>query len=119
MPGPKPRKRALATTLTKDRKWSSKEKQESEDASMKAAGKIARLGGRQLSHEQKKKLGLAVHYSFGTLQGGVYRGVCESTGVRGGLLPGLIVHVLCRAAATPRRCTSPGSPHWQPASTGV
>lgn len=64
--------------------------QESEDATMKAAGKVARLAGRQLSHEQKKNLGPVVHYSFGTLQGGVYGGVIESAGVSGGFLPGLI-----------------------------
>jgi putative membrane protein len=65
-------------------------KQESEDATMKAAGKIARLAGRQLSHEQKKNLGPVVHYSFGALQGGVYGSVIESAGVSGGFLPGLI-----------------------------
>jgi len=65
-------------------------KQQSEDATMKAAGKIARLAGRQLSQEQKKNLGPVVHYSFGTLQGGVYGSVIESAGVSGGFLPGLI-----------------------------
>jgi uncharacterized membrane protein YagU involved in acid resistance len=65
-------------------------KQESEDATMKAAGKIARVAGRQLSHEQRKNLGPVVHYSFGTLQGGVYGSVIESAGVSGGFLPGLI-----------------------------
>lgn len=62
----------------------------SEDATMKAAGKIARLAGRQLSHEEKEKLGPVVHYSFGTLQGGVYGSVIESAGVSGGFVPGLI-----------------------------
>jgi putative membrane protein len=65
-------------------------KQESEDATMKAAGRIARLTGRQLSHEQKQQLGPLVHYSFGTLQGGVYGSVLESAGASGGFLPGLI-----------------------------
>ncbi len=63
--------------------------QESEDATMKAAGKIAQLSGRQLSHEQKKKLGPLVHYSFGTLQGGVYGAILEMAGARGGFLPAL------------------------------
>lgn len=63
--------------------------QESEDATMKAAGKIAQLGGRQLSHEQKKKLGPLVHYSFGALQGGVYGAILEMAGARGGFLPAL------------------------------
>jgi len=64
--------------------------QEKEDATMKAAGKIAELMGHQLSHEQKKKLGPLVHYSFGTLQGAVYGGITEMAGDSGSLLPGLI-----------------------------
>ena len=57
---------------------------------MKAAGKIVSLTGRQLSHEQKKKYGPVVHYSFGTLQGGIYGAVTEMTGVPGGFLPALV-----------------------------
>jgi putative membrane protein len=64
--------------------------QEKEDATMKAAGKIAELGGRHLSHEQKKKLGPVVHYSFGTLQGAAYGAVTEMAGDSKGLLSGLI-----------------------------
>ena len=51
---------------------------------------IAALSGRHLSHEQKKKLGPLVHYSFGTLQGAVYGTVAEMTGASKGLLSGLI-----------------------------
>jgi hypothetical protein len=47
---------------------------------MKAAGKLAEMIGPPLSHEQKKKLGPVVHYSFGTLQGGVYGAVAELSG---------------------------------------
>ncbi|HEV2326319.1 MAG TPA: hypothetical protein VGS10_20450 [Terracidiphilus sp.] len=64
--------------------------QENEDATMKAAGKIARIGGRELTHEQKKKAGPVVHYSFGTLQGGVYGAVTELTRTPGGFLPGVL-----------------------------
>ncbi|MGH9574646.1 MAG: DUF1440 domain-containing protein [Candidatus Acidiferrales bacterium] len=64
--------------------------QEKEDATMKAAGKIAELGGHHLSHEQKKKLGPVVHYSFGTLQGAAYGAVTEMAGESKGLLSGLI-----------------------------
>lgn len=64
--------------------------QESEDATMKAAAKIARIGGRELSHEQKKKAGPVVHYSFGTLQGGIYGAVTELTRTPGGFLPGVL-----------------------------
>lgn len=63
--------------------------QKSEDSTMKAAGKIAELGGRQLSHEQKAKFGPVVHYSFGTLQGGIYGAVTELAGTRGGFAPGV------------------------------
>lgn len=50
---------------------------EKEDSTMNAAGKIATLAGRELSHEEKKKLDPVVHYSFGTVQGGVYGSVME------------------------------------------
>ena len=64
--------------------------EEKEDSTMKAAGKIASVAGRQLSHEQKEKLGPVVHYSFGTLQGAVYAAAMELTETSGGLLPGLL-----------------------------
>lgn len=63
---------------------------EKEDATMKAAGKIAALAGRELSHDTKKKLGPVVHYGFGTLQGAIYGTALEAVGERGGgLLAGL------------------------------
>jgi hypothetical protein len=43
-----------------------------EDATMKAAAKLARAAGLTLNREQKKKAGVALHYAFGTLMGGVY-----------------------------------------------
>jgi putative membrane protein len=64
--------------------------EEKEDATMKAAAKIASLAGRQLSHEQKKKAGPLVHYGFGTLQGAMYGAVTELAGVSGGFLPSMI-----------------------------
>jgi uncharacterized membrane protein YagU involved in acid resistance len=40
---------------------------------MKAAGKLASLVfGRELSHEEKKKAGPAVHYAFGAFSGAIY-----------------------------------------------
>jgi uncharacterized membrane protein YagU involved in acid resistance len=66
------------------------EQQESENATMKAAGKIAYIGGRELSREQKKKAGMVVHYSFGTLQGAMYGAMTELTRTPGGFLPGLL-----------------------------
>jgi hypothetical protein len=66
-----------------------REVEKDEDATMKVAGKLAEVGGKDLSHEEKAKLGPVVHYSFGTLQGGIYGGVLEMSRVRGGLLPAL------------------------------
>jgi putative membrane protein len=61
-----------------------------EDATMKAAAKIAQFTGHQLSHQQEKTLGHVVHYSFGTLEGGIG----TVTGMKGGnsglFLPGLL-----------------------------
>ncbi len=51
---------------------------ESEDATMKAAGKVAHVVlRRDLSHEQKKKLGPVVHYVFGAGSGAAYGAVAE------------------------------------------
>jgi uncharacterized membrane protein YagU involved in acid resistance len=64
--------------------------QQKEDTTMKAAGKLARIGGWELSHEQKKIAGPVVHYSFGTLQGALYGAVTELTDTPGGFLPGAL-----------------------------
>jgi putative membrane protein len=46
---------------------------DSEDATMKAAGKLARaVTGRQLTREQKQKAGPVVHYAFGSSIGALY-----------------------------------------------
>lgn len=96
--------------------------QESEDATMKAAGKIASISGRQLSHEQKKKAGPVVHYSFGTLQGVLYGAMTELTRTAGGFLPGVIFGValfaLADEVAVPALGLS-GKPSETPASTHV
>ena len=64
--------------------------EEKEDATMKAAGKLAGLAGYELSHGQKKKSGPVIHYSFGTLQGGMYGMVLDLAHCDGGLVAGLI-----------------------------
>jgi putative membrane protein len=47
--------------------------EQKEDATMKAAGKLAQAAlGRDLSKQEKKKAGPAVHYLFGTFAGAVY-----------------------------------------------
>ena len=47
-------------------------KNASEDSTMRTAGKLAHLAGRELSHEQKVKGGPIVHYGFGTMMGALY-----------------------------------------------
>lgn len=51
--------------------------EESEDATMKAAGKLAEIARYRLSHEEKKKAGPIVHYAFGTAMGALYGTVME------------------------------------------
>jgi putative membrane protein len=50
----------------------SKNGQENEDATMKAAGKVASLAGYHLSFEEKKKVSPVVHYGFGATMGALY-----------------------------------------------
>jgi uncharacterized membrane protein YagU involved in acid resistance len=64
--------------------------QEKESATMKAAGKLGKVVGYRLSYEQKKKLGMVVHYGFGTLQGAVYGSSLEVADNCGGLAAGLV-----------------------------
>ncbi len=51
--------------------------QEDEDATMKAAGKIAEVAGYHLSKKQEKKAGPIVHYAFGAGMGALYGTVGE------------------------------------------
>ena len=50
---------------------------EQEDATMKAAGKLAELARHRLSRDEKKKLGPLVHYAFGTGMGALYGALVE------------------------------------------
>ena len=49
-----------------------RQEEEREDATTKAASKVAGLAGHALSREEKQKAGLVVHYGFGMLMGGLY-----------------------------------------------
>lgn len=84
-----------ANQVLKNGNGSSREQQfeseeHKEDATMKAAGKLAHMGGRELSYEQKKKAGPVIHYSFGMLQGAAYGAMTELTRTPGGFLPGAL-----------------------------
>ena len=50
---------------------------DSEDATMKAAGKLAEIARHRLSREQKKKAGPIIHYVFGTGMGALYGALME------------------------------------------
>lgn len=65
----------LKSREQEDRSQSSQgqNQEEKEDATMKAAGKLAQVAlGRNLSKQEKKKAGPVVHYLFGTFAGAVY-----------------------------------------------
>ena len=105
-----------------DHAQAQQEEQESESATMKAAGKIAHIGGRELTHEQKKKAGPVIHYGFGTLQGAVYGAMTELTRTPGGFLPAVIfgaaLFALADEVAVPALGLS-GKPSEYPASTHI
>jgi len=71
-------KAARALSSQDDSKSKSEESGQSEDATMRVAGSLAHLAGRKLSFEKKKKAGLAVHYAFGTVMGGLYGMAAET-----------------------------------------
>jgi hypothetical protein len=50
---------------------------EVEDATVKAAEKLAKLARHRLSRDQRKNLGPVIHYAFGTAMGAVYGAVVE------------------------------------------
>jgi len=105
-----------------DGRQSQQSQEESESPTMKAAAKIARLGGRELTHEEKKKLAPVVHYSFGTLQGAVYGGTAELAGTPGGFLPGVLFGAALFAAADELALPQlglTGKPSEMPASSHV
>ena len=50
---------------------------EKEDATMKAAGKLAELARHRISRDEKKKAGPIIHYAFGTGMGAIYGALVE------------------------------------------
>lgn len=63
---------ALRNLTKPSREESSSPEKEFEDATVKAAAKLSRLAGHELTPQEKKKAGPLVHYSFGTIMGVVY-----------------------------------------------
>lgn len=62
---------------------------EPEDATMLAAGKLAHLAGHGLTRRQRRQWAPWIHYSFGTLQGGLYGSLLEASATRGSLATAL------------------------------
>ena len=56
--------------------------EQKEDATMKAAGKLAHIAGQELTHEEKRRASPWVHYGFGTSMGALY-GMAMETSPRG------------------------------------
>jgi putative membrane protein len=65
-----------------ERRERARASEEKEDATMKAAGKLARAAGRELTQEQKKQASPWVHYGFGTAMGALW-GMAMETSPRG------------------------------------
>jgi putative membrane protein len=63
---------ALHKVTKSGQEKSTSPEREFEDATVKAAAKVSRLAGHELSPEEKKKAGPLVHYGFGTTMGGLY-----------------------------------------------
>jgi putative membrane protein len=64
--------KAAEALKDKQREDNTESSAEKEDATMKAAGKLAKTVGHPLSHQEKKKAGPFIHYGFGTAMGTVY-----------------------------------------------
>ena len=60
------------------REHSQSDESASEDATVKAAAKVAEITGHRLSDQQKKKAGPIVHYAFGTGMGALYGALLET-----------------------------------------
>jgi putative membrane protein len=79
--------------------------EDSDDATMKTADALFRaVEGKNLTREQKKKAGPAVHYIFGSLMGGVYGAVTEhvpETSVAAGVPFGTVVFLGADEIAVP------------------
>jgi hypothetical protein len=56
-----------------------RESEQSEDATMKFAGKMARAAGKELTREQRGTASPFIHYGFGTAMGALYGMAMESS----------------------------------------
>lgn len=93
-----------------------------EDATMKAAGRLAKsAGGRELSRQQKEAAGSMLHYAFGTLSGALYGAMAEavpSAKAGQGMAFGAALFVVADELAVPALGLS-GSPQESPLGSHV
>lgn len=75
-------KRRFGDLLREENPQRAEASEQKEDATMKAAGKLARVAGRELSREERGKASPWVHYGFGTAMGALY-GMAMETSPRG------------------------------------
>jgi len=78
--GEKKRSRDTRTEQNRSREQNSEQKPEQkEDATMKAAGKLARVAGQELTRDQRKQASPLVHYGFGMAMGALYGMAMETS----------------------------------------
>ena len=58
---------------------SEQREEQREDATMKAAGKLARAAGRELTREEREKVSPLIHYGFGTAMGALWGMAMETS----------------------------------------
>jgi putative membrane protein len=62
------------------RPWNGEHQQEEkEDATMKTAGKLAHVAGKELTHEERKQASPLIHYGFGMAMGALYGMAMETS----------------------------------------
>lgn len=110
----------LLSKATESRSRATGNEQASEDATMKAANRIARtIHFRPLSPEEKAKAGPVLHYAFGTLMGALYGLATEyfpQSRAGFGTIFGTLLFALADEAAVPLAGFS-GKPNEYPASS--
>jgi hypothetical protein len=82
-------KRRFGDIRSRETRSGARTSEEKEDTTMKAAGKLAKATGRELTHEQRKQASPWIHYGFGAAMGALYGMAMEAPprGVRAQRIP--------------------------------
>jgi putative membrane protein len=75
-------KRRFGDIRNRETRSRARTSEEKEDTTMKAAGKLAKAAGRELTHEQRRQASPWIHYGFGAAMGALY-GMAMETPPRG------------------------------------